>query len=188
MKHLSVVLLVCALASPLAAFANERLFLQIPAILDPSAPILTAVKNECSLEMLLGNYALSEIDKRVGSVQSVSAPEQAGSGKLVQLTITSAQGVGGGVWTGSKSMSIRVDVSKEGTIFDSTVLTRSTKGGVYGGSACVFFDRMTKALGKDVAVWLSRGSAAQPAQSVPKVAEPSDESKSSDEPESPATE
>ncbi|MCL2644621.1 MAG: hypothetical protein FWD51_04085, partial [Betaproteobacteria bacterium] len=76
MKHLSVVLLVCALATPLAASANERLFLQIPAILDPSAPIPTAVKNECSLEMLLGNYALSEIEKRVGPVQSVSAPEQ----------------------------------------------------------------------------------------------------------------
>lgn len=183
MKHLSAALIAFALATPLAASASERLFLQIPAILDPSAPIPTAVKNECALEMLLGNYALSAIDQRIGSVQSVSAPEQAGINKVVQLTIISAHGFGGGGWSGSKSASIRVDIRKEGTIVGSTVLTRSSRGGVFGSvqGTCALFDRIARALGKDVAVWLSHGSAAQPAQSVSKAS-------SSGEPESPAAE
>ncbi|MCL1826302.1 MAG: hypothetical protein FWG26_10305 [Betaproteobacteria bacterium] len=182
MKHLSAALVIFALATPLTASASERLFLQIPAKLDPSAPIPTAVKNECALEMLLGNYALSAINQRIGSVQSVSAPEQAGIDKIVQLTIISAYGAGGGGWSGSKSASIRVDISKEGTIVGSTVLTRSSKGvvGMYGGT-CALFDRIARALGKDVAVWLSRESAAQPTQPASKVAESSDEPESATE-------
>jgi len=152
MKHLSAVLIISILATPLAASANERLFLQVPAILDPSAPIPTAVKKECSLELLLGNYALSAINQRIGSVQSVSAPEQAGINKIVQLTIISAHGHGGGGWSGPKSASIRVDISKEGTIVGSTVLTRSSRGGAFRGftGTCAIFDRIARALGKDV--------------------------------------
>jgi len=180
MKYLPIISLISALAIPVAASANERLFLQIPAMLDPSAPIPAAVKNECSLEMLVGNYALSAIGQRIGSVQSVSALEQAGDGKLVQLTIISAHGVGGGAWTGSKSMSIRVDIRKEGAAIGSTVLTRSSGGGAFGGvmGTCAILDRVARALGKDVAVWLSRESAARPAESDSKATEPSDEPES----------
>ena len=182
MKYLSAALMVFVLATPFAASANERLFLQIPAILDPSAPIPSAVKNECGLEMLLGNYALSAIDQRIGSVQSVSAPEQAGINKIVQLTIISVHGAGGGAWSGSKSMSIRADIRKGGTIVDSTVLSRSSRGGAFGGfkGTCEILDRVVKVLGKDVAVWLSRELAAQPTQSSLE----SEVEESSDEPES----
>jgi len=181
MKHLFAVLVISILATPLAASANERLFLQVPAVLDPSAPITAAVKKECALEMLLGSYALSAIEQRVGPVQSVSAPEQAGVDKVVQLTIISARGFGGGAWSGSKSARIRADIRKEGTIISSTVLTRASKGGVLAGvtGTCAIFDRIARALGKDVAVWLSRGSPTQPGQLVPEAAEPSDEPESS---------
>ena len=181
MKHLSVVFLISALAIPLAASANEHLFLQVPAILDPSASIPTAVSNECPPEEPLGNYALSEIGKRIGSVQSVATPEQAGDGKVIQLTIISVYGYGGGAWSGRKSMRVRADIMEGGAIVDSTVLYRSSRGGVLSSGTCAILDRVARALGKDLAVWVLRRSAAQPAGSDSKVAEPSDE------PESPAT-
>jgi hypothetical protein len=170
MKHLFFAALISVLAIPVTASADERLFLQLPAVLDSAAPIPDAVRNECSLEMLLGNYAQSEMERRIGSVQSVSAPEQAGSDKLVQLTIISVHGAGGGVWSGAKSMSIRVDVKKGGATVGSTVLSRSARGGAMG--TCALLDRCARALGKDVAVWLSRGSAAKPAESDSNMAEP----------------
>jgi hypothetical protein len=177
MKHLSFVLLLSALITPLAASANERLFLQVPAMLDSSAPIPAAVRNECALEMLLGNYALSAISRRIGSVQSVTAPEQAGIDKIVQLTIIAVHGFGGGAWSGSKSMSVRADIIKGGSIVGTTVLTRSSRGGAFGGfsGTCAILDRVAGALGKDVATWLSRGSPARPSESDSKIAEPSDE-------------
>jgi hypothetical protein len=169
--------------TPIAASENGHLFVQTPAILDPSVSIPAAAKTECSVETLLGNYALSEIERRVGSAQFVTAPEQSGSGKLVQLTIISVQGYEGGAWGASKSMSVRVDVRKEGTTIGSTVLTRRFRGGAFKGAygTCESINRIAVALGKDVAVWLSRESATQPTKSNSKVAE------SSDEPEPPVT-
>ncbi len=61
--------------------------------------------------MLLGNYALAEIGRR-DSVQSIATPDQAKGGNLVQITILSAHGLGGGAWSGGKSMSIRVDLKR----------------------------------------------------------------------------
>ena len=180
MKHLSVALLISALATPLAAFANGPLFLQVPAMLDPSAPIPTAVRNECAVEMLLGNHALSAL-RRIGSVQSVVSPQQAGDGKVVQLTIIFVHGYGGGTWSGSKSMSVRADIIEGGVTVDSTVLVRSSRGGFMPTGTCAVLGRISAALGKDLAVWLSRGSAALPTESDSKVAEPLDE------PESPPT-
>ena len=179
MKYLSVALLISALTTPLAASANERLFLQVPAMLDPSASIPTAVNNECPPEAPLGNYALSEIEKRIGSVQSVANPEQAGDGKVIQLTIISVYAPGGGTWSGRKSMRVRADIMERGAIVDSTVLSRRSWGaGVLPSGTCEVLDRVARALGKDLAVWLSRRSTAQPTGSDSKVAEPSDESES----------
>jgi hypothetical protein len=181
MKYLSFVLLISALALSLTASANEPLFLQVPAKLDPSAPIPDAVRNECALEMLLGNYAQSAIDRRIGSVQSVTATEQAGVEKIIQLTIISVHGFGGGAWSGSKSMSIRADIKKEGVTVGSNVFTRSSRGGAFGGfsGTCAILERVAVALGKDVAAWLSRGMVARPIQSDSKEIEHSDEPESS---------
>jgi len=181
MKYLPVIALSLALAMPVAASANERLFLQIPAMLDPSAPIPAAVRDECSLEMLVGNYALSAINQRIGFVQSVSAPEQAGNDKLVRLTIIFVHGYGGGTWSGSKSVRVRADIIVGGATVDSTVLARSSRGGLMPAGTCAVLDRIAAALGKDLAVWLSRGSAARPAESDSKATE------LSDEPESPGS-
>jgi hypothetical protein len=165
-----------------AASEKERLFVQTPAIFAPSVPIPADARGDCSIETLLGNYALSMIERRIGPAQLVTAPEQAGNGKLVQLTIISVQGHEGGVLSGSKSMSVRVDVRKGEATVGSTVLTRRFSGGGFKGvhGTCAGFDRVAGALGRDVAVWLSRESATQPAESNPKVAEPSGEHESPD--------
>jgi len=144
-------------------------------MLDPSAPIPAAVRNECSLEMLLGNHALSAINQRVGPVQSVAAPEQAGGGKVIQLTIIFVHGYGGGTWSGSKSMRVRADIMEGGATVDSTVLARSSRGGLLPAGTCAVLDRVAAALGKDLAAWLLRGSAARPIKSDSTAAEPPDE-------------
>jgi len=163
--------------TPIAASESGRIFVQTPAIFDPSVSIPTTANRECSVETLLGNYALSAIERRIGSVQLVTAPEQAGIGKVVQLTIISVHGYEGGAWSGSKSMSVRVDIRKGGVTVGSTVLTRQSRGGAFRGvyDTCADFNRIAVALGKDVAVWLSRESVTQSTESNPKVAEPSDE-------------
>lgn len=143
------------------AFAAETLSVQVPAGVDPAAPIPTAVKNECGLEMLLGNYALSAMARNGVAAQAALNQEKSGSNKYVQLTVLSVHGFGGGSWSGSKSMSIRVDVKQGDAIVGTTVLSRSSGGGFLGGfkGTCTILDRVAKALGNDVGRWVARSSA-----------------------------
>jgi hypothetical protein len=165
MKRSTLLLLISALVAPLTASAGERLFVQLPVMVDPSAPIPAAVKSQCTVEASLGAQAMAEIAKRVDpAVQSVATADQAGGDKLVQITILSVQASGGGAWSGSKSMTVRADIQKGGAKVATTILTRSTNGGVMSGltGTCTMLERVTNALGKDVAVWLSRGAGAEP--------------------------
>lgn len=147
---------------PAAGFASERLFVQVPAILDPAAPIAAAVKRECGVESLVGNHAL----KSIGSARSTDT-DQVGANKLLKLTILSVHGAGGGGWSGPKSMTVRADLLQGGQVVRTTVLQRSSTGGVFGGMSgtCAIMERIAVALGKDVSVWLS-----MPAVQAPPVA------------------
>ncbi len=60
-------------------------------------------------------------------------------------------------------MTIRAEMLKGGAVVGTTVLTRSSSGGVFGGfkGTCSILDRVAGALGKDVAVWLARGPSGQ---------------------------
>jgi hypothetical protein len=165
MQRSHILLLISALAAPLAASAGEHVVVQLPVMVDPLAPMPKAVKSECAVETDLGVSTMAEIAKRVDpSVQSVASPDQAGNDKLVQLTILSVQGAGGGAWSGSKSITMRAEIQKGGAKIASTILTRATNGGAFGGfkGTCTMLERVTNALGKDVAVWLARGAAAEP--------------------------
>ncbi len=173
MTRSHILLLISALAAPLTASASEPLFLQVPALVDPAAPIPTAVKNQCAVETSIGAHAMAAIAKRLDpALQSVASPEQAGADKLVQITILSVQGAGGGAWSGPKSMTIRVDVQKGGVKTGSTILTRATNGGPLAGltGTCTMLERVATTLGKDVALWLARAESA-PVQSGMKAAE-----------------
>lgn len=155
MNYSSPVILMAALLAPLCANASDRLFLQLPVMVDPSAPIPNAVKAECGVEMLLGNHALSALTRRNSQVQTVVGPEQAGADKLIQLTVIAVHGYGGGSWSGPKSISLRADLKQNGSTLGTTVLNRSSTGGVFGGmkGTCDILNRVAVALGKDLANW-----------------------------------
>lgn len=161
MKRSYLFFLIPALVAPLTAAADERIFVQVPAMIDAAAPIPEAVRKECGVEMLIGSHALSAISRRNKDVQAVAAPEQAGDGKLVRLTVVAAFGHGGGAWSGPKQMTIRADLVKGGATLGSTLLTRASSRGSFGAmgfGTCNILNRVATALGKDVAVWLAKGA------------------------------
>jgi hypothetical protein len=140
------------------------LFLQLPVRIDPSANFSEAIMYKCALQKRIGNYTQAAIGKHIVPPHIISKPKQAGIHKVVQITILSTVGARGGRLTGPKSATIRVDVSKGGTIIGSTVLTRWTSPVGPGRKTCTLFDKIAKSLGKDVAVWLSKEEGALDAQ------------------------
>lgn len=178
MKRSHVLFLLPALVASLPSFADDRIFLQVPAIIDAAAPMPDAVRRECGLEQLMASQALAAMNKRIRGVQAIENPALAGDGNVVELTIMAGFGAGGGGITGSKSMTVRANLKKNGATVATTLLTRESSRGFMGGmltGTCSVFERIAGALGKDVAVWLSRDLGAQAGVMPRKAAAPAAE-------------
>ena len=140
--------------------ANMPILVEIPVTFDPMAPMPDAVRRECAVDMLLGNHTLTSLPASGTPAQSVSAQTKRESGRVLQLTILSVHGNGGGGWSGAKSMSIRADLKNGDTVIRSRVFSRSSSGAFFGGfvGTCAILERVTVTLSKDVAKWVKTPS------------------------------
>jgi hypothetical protein len=129
---------------------------QVPATLDPQAPIDYEVKRECGLELLLGNNVFQKVNDKFPGSSYVEKADNTEKGKVLIVTITSVLGAGGTSWTGPKSMTIRADVVQTGKVIATIVKTRDSMGGVFGAvrGRCSILARVADALAEDVADWL----------------------------------
>jgi hypothetical protein len=152
----SLALLLC-LAAGLPAIAHaEGLLVQVPAVLDPTAPITGRVQSECGVPQLVGNHVLSQVGQRQPDVRAAAVAPAGSPDPMLSLTLLSVHGVGGGGWSGPKSISVRAELVENGKSLAVNVLHRNSRGGVMGGvsGTCAIFERIAEALGKDVANWL----------------------------------
>ena len=114
-----------------------------------------AIKRDCSLESVMGSHAFESVSKKFPGSERVEKAEGA-QGKVLKLTITSVVGAGGGAWSGPKSMTVRAELVQSGKVVASTVKSRTSGGGAFGGmkGTCQIFERVMTTLGSDVAAWL----------------------------------
>jgi hypothetical protein len=146
-------------AVSLLAFApegrtQEKLLIQ--AILDPNISVVDAVKRECGLDTMVGDWVLESVGKKYPGSAKLHQGDSAGSGKVLKVTIVHVVGAGGGAWSGAKSMTVRADLMQSGKVLATTTKERSSGGGAFGGykGTCQIFGRVAKTLGSDVAGWL----------------------------------
>lgn len=140
---LSILLAVCASAHA------DGVTLVTPVTYAAEAPVVTKVRQECQLE----NRLATDIN---AALANTTTP----NGEAVRVTILDVMGVGGGAWSGPKSISLRVELMKDGKVERSTRLTRTTGGGAFGGfkGTCAILERDSAVLGKDVARWAGNDS------------------------------
>jgi hypothetical protein len=150
------------------AVRAQALVVEVPARLDPSAPITEATRRECDVPGLVGNHVLADLQTRIGmGVLPLQGTEPA-TGKVLRLTVVSARGVGGGGWSGPKSMTVRAEIAEAGKVLGGFTAHRGSRGGVWGGvsGTCAIFERIAIALGKDIGGWthfaLRSGNFARP--------------------------
>jgi hypothetical protein len=145
-----------AVAVAPALHADDKLFVQVPALLDSNAPIAEAVKRDCRVEALVGDQVFQRVKERFPGAEQVSDPSKSGSDRTLKLTITGVLGAGGGAWSGSKAITVRAEVIQNAKTIANTTLTRQSGGGAFGGlkGTCAIMERIAVALGRDVAAWL----------------------------------
>ena len=135
--------------------AQEKLFITHAAF-GPNVQVIDSVRRDCELEGKVDEWVLESVSKKYPGTQRVSKPAEAGQGTLLRLTIVNVYGVGGGAYSGPKSMTVQAELVQGGKVLASTTKSRSSGGGAFGGmkGTCAIFGRVAKALGSDVAAWL----------------------------------
>jgi hypothetical protein len=144
-----------AAVASLPGLAREPLFVPALARLSPNAPITEAARAECQIPSIVATHVLQELTERMGpAVRSFEGVEPA-SGKVLRLTVHSAHGIGGGSWTGPKSMTVRAELVEGGAVIAGWSARRSSRGGLVGGMSgtCAIFDRVAAAIGEDIGNW-----------------------------------
>lgn len=160
----------CVLAACASgAHAGDRLLVQVPAQLDPAAPITESVKNKCAVEAKIGELVFKKISEKFPAAEPLADPRKAGADRLLKLTIVNVVGVGGGAWSGSKSITLRADLEQNSKVHASKLLTRQSGGGAFGGmkGTCSIMERIAAALGSDVAAWVPTALAMLPPAGTP---------------------
>jgi len=163
MKLSKIILLLSSLTVSLGATAAEHLYLQLPVQYGQNAYVMPRIKSECDLEREMAVSAEAGINKRYGPVAVAAKNEDLGNEKVVNITITSVNAIGGGQWTGPKSMTVLAELKQGDTVLGSKMLSRATgHGGLFAGGTCAMLQKVARALGADVGVWLKRGAASEP--------------------------
>ncbi|ARN19407.1 hypothetical protein [Piscinibacter gummiphilus] len=168
MKHLIPVALLAACAT---ASHAAPVYLETPVTYAPNAGVVDKVKEECKIEDMFVREASPFFSKANGGEATIAADADPKASR-VRVQITHVLGVGGGAWSGPKSMSIEASLVENGKVTRTTKLTRSTTGGAFGGfkGTCTILERSAKALGKDVVGWVAnpKAAASDAAEAEPK--------------------
>jgi hypothetical protein len=137
----------------LPAAAAGKITIPPTATIDPNAGVNAKVRDECVPDARVTEL-LKEQLKAAG--YDVTVAKQAGGGKSLQLTILNVTGVGGGAWSGPKSMTVSGKLYQDGKVVGSFNGRRTSGGGFFGAykGTCSIIGRCAKALAKDITVWL----------------------------------
>jgi len=146
--------LACGLLLATGARAQEPLLIQ--SVLDPKTHVVEAVKRDSALDTMVGDWVLESVSKKHPGSKKLQQGASAGKDRVLKVTIVNVVGVGGGAYSGPKSMTVRAELLQSGKVMATTTKERTSGGGAFGGmkGTCQIFGRVAKALGSDVAGWL----------------------------------
>jgi hypothetical protein len=139
-------------ALPAAAADTTKLARSIPFAANASVP--AAVREQCSLQTKVPEF----IQQAGGSsVELVDGALNRKAGRVLEMEITEVHAPGGGGFSGPKWMTVKGELYDKGKQIGSFRAKRYSTGGAFGGfkGTCAIIGRCTKAIGSDIASWLS---------------------------------
>ncbi len=123
------------------------------------AYVRDAVKQECKLPSKLSQFIEEHASSQYANILTDTTASSADSQILI-IEIEQVQGGGGGAWSGGKMVLLKGTLMKDGKVLGDFKARRYSGGGVFGGykGTCAILGRCVKALGKDIAEWLTHPS------------------------------
>jgi hypothetical protein len=121
-------LIAAALSVAGLAHAAQPVSLLLPVSYEYATSVLNKTKESCKLQDKLATDIGGEIQKRAGRPGTATGSE----GVTLRVTILGSGGIGGGGWTGSKSLTVRVEELTDGEPVRSRSFIRKSRGGFAG--------------------------------------------------------
>ncbi len=154
----NIIFLICFFSCGLS-LAQEKIYIQNPAVFIEGGSIRDSVRDECELEPYLGKQTFLAISRVIENTVSTSNTTPPNDAALLTLSILAVQGHGGvSAYTGGKSMTVRADYKVAGQILATKTLTIGSRGGFFGGfkGICSVLERDADAIAKQIAAWLQK--------------------------------
>lgn len=154
---MKILTLLGLLAYGSSALAGNLTVLETPVTYHANAGVIENVKTECRLEEQFENRIGKVLAKMNKSGNGTLAKDaNASDVTLLRLQITHVLGVGGGVWTGPKAITVTADLIENGKVARHTKINRWSVGGMWGGfkGTCSILNRNVEAIGKDLSRWI----------------------------------
>lgn len=145
-----------SLGTPLCAQQVTTLVIPEKVVFSKDCRVKDKVRNQCQLEEKTLRF-IKEFN-RSNYTSLVTEKPASGNYHVLTAEIVEVQGAGGGAWSGYKSIKV-VGTLKDakGKVLGNFEARRYSGGGAFGGykGTCSIMGRCTKAIGKDIANWLS---------------------------------
>ncbi len=153
MNTISRIVLVAAVlaSSEVAHAAGEPVSLLLPVAYEFDTSVLHKTKEACKLEDKLTSAIGAEFQKRAGRPGTTASQE----GVVLRVVILGSGGIGGGGWTGSKSLTVRTEELRNGQLVRSRGFTRKSRGGFAGPfeGTCGILEGIAGTLATDIVGW-----------------------------------
>jgi hypothetical protein len=152
LKTLPLATLVAGLIATAHAHAAQPVSLLLPVSYQADDSLLHKTKETCRIEDKLGADIGAEYQKRAGAPRTVAT---AAAGVVVRVSIAGGVNVGGGGWTGSKSLRLEVEELLDGEVVRQRGFTRKSRGGFAGPfeGTCAILEDISGTLAKDIVDW-----------------------------------
>ncbi len=148
-----------ALFASAASMAQEKIYVQNPAVFIEGASINDAVRQECGIEHYLGVLTFQYISGVTGNAISSADKTPPDNAALVTLSILSVRGNAGTGITGGKGMTVRADYVVDGKVEATKTLSISSHGGFFTGmykGTCKILEQDAAVIAKQISIWFGK--------------------------------
>ena len=132
-----------------------KLAILSPSILSENSDIPELFLQECHLLSQLSHHAMTQIQPKLTNVMSVQSESESQKQPLLKITALSGVGSPGGIWSGSKGLTINAQLVENDKVISQKTFTEENTM-VVGPSktSCNMFENVSKALGHKVSSWV----------------------------------
>lgn len=152
MNKLTLTTFIAVLAGlPLATLAAGTLTLPKTATYHKDLDVRDNIKTECKLDQNLMQFIESSAKPNYDKIVMADKVGPDTKGQALAVTIVHIDAIGGGPWSGRKSVTVEGRLLNNGKAQSSFRGMRQTKGGY---KTCANLNHIAKSLGKDIGNWL----------------------------------